>query len=202
MFKKRREAKQAEIENARQLVLKGFDEKLAEALQTHDPSERLIKLEDHKVAIDAFIDTAQGKSVNTAKGQWLVGYLGGWAGTTLALDAISILTIGVPASALAIIPSIVFGFLTGNKRVTATHERLKKENEPLFDALRQKKAEADAEMDKVMQSDMRDLSESPKFGEALQRVPKLRDKFAEAYKKHVNGDGLSGPKRKPPGLNP
>ncbi len=203
-FKKSREAAQAEIAEAQAQLLKTFDDKHAEALQSRDPAERILKLEDQKLAIDTLIEATQGKLNSKAKGKWLLGYLGGTFGSNIAFDAISILTIGVPVSALMMIPSVVIGFMTGGKRVEKAQAALLKENEPLFAALREKKVKADLAIDTAMQADMRDLAESPKFQEALQRVPRLRDKFAEAYRKHVIEGGMSGdtPKKRPPAFNP
>lgn len=204
-FKKRREEAKAKEEAARQTLLKTFDDKHEQALQPRDPAERILKLEDQKQAIDAFLDVAQGKIVSEAKSKWMLGYLGGTLGSNLAFDAISILLIGIPTSFLMIIPSIIIGYMSGAKRVDKMQQRLQKENEPLFAALRERQDKADQAIDKIAEGDMRDFAESPKFQELLQRVPRLRDKFADAYKRHIIEGGLSGdkpePKKKPPGFN-
>ena len=173
-FKKRREAAQEEIAAAQAQILKTFDEKHDEALQARDPAERILKLEDQKQAIDTLIEATQGKLNSKAKGKWLLGYLGGTFGSNIAFDAISILTIGVPMSALMMIPSVIIGFMTGGKRVAKAQETLLKENEPLFASLRERKDKADHAIDTAMETDMRDLAESPKFQEALQRTPRRR----------------------------
>lgn len=205
IFGKSKAEKQAEKEAARQQVIDAFDKKHEDALQVRDPADRILRLEDQKVAIDTFIHAATGKTVDEAKGKFLMGYLGGTIGSNLAIDAVTLLLFGVPASILVLIPSMIIGLMTGQKRVVKSLESQIKENEPFFNQLRERKDKADKAIDTALETDMRDLAESPKFQEALQRTPRLRDKFADAYKRHIIEGGLSGdkpePKKKPPGLN-
>lgn len=206
LFGKSKAEKEAEKEAARKQVLDAFDKKHDDAMQVRDPADRIIRLEDQKIAIDTFIQAATGKTVAEAKGKFLMGYLGGTIGSNLAIDAISIMLFGVPVSFIMLIPSMIFGMMTGQKRVVKNLEKSIKENEPFFNQLRDRQSNADKEIDKALETDMRDLAESPKFQEALQRTPRLRDKFADAYKRHIIEGGLSGdkqePKKKPPGFNP
>jgi len=205
IFGKSRKEKEAEKEAARKKVLDAFDKKHEDALQVRDPADRILRLEDQKVAIDTFITAANGKTVDEAKGKFLMGYLGGTIGSNIAIDAVTFLLFGVPASILVLIPSMIIGLMTGQKRVVKSLEQQIKDNEPFFNQLRERQDKADKAIDAALETDMRDLAESPKFQEALQRTPRLRDKFADAYKRHVIEGGLSGdkndPKKKPPGFN-
>lgn len=202
-FKKKREAAKAQQEEVRNAVLGSFDAKLEEALKTRDPAERILALEEHKKAVDTFLDAANGNLVSEAKKKWMLGYIGGTLGSNLAMDAVSIMLIGVPTSVLFIIPSIIIGSFAGAKRSEKALAKLVEQNADFFAAIRGKKDDAEKALDKILETDMRDLAESPKFQQALQAVPKLRDKFADAYKKHVIEGGLSKdePKKKPPGFN-
>lgn len=203
-FKKRREAAEAKAAEAKQEILRTLDERFEEAAQSRDPADKILKLEDQKQAIDAFVDTANGDIKAKAKGKWLGGYFGATIGTNLAIDIVSVALTGVPASALFIVPSIVMGWMTGDKRVEKAKEKLEKENAEFFAALGAKRERADEAVKSAMNVDMRDFAESPKFSQLLERVPSLRQKFAESYRRHVDGaigDVPPAPKMKDPGLH-
>ena len=171
-FKKRREAAEAKAAQAKQEILRTLDTRFDEAMQSRDPAEKIIKLEDQKQAIDTFVDTAKGDIKAQAKGKWLGGYFGATIGSNLAIDIVSVALTGFPASVLFIVPSIILGWMTGDKRVEKAKEKLENENAEFFG---------------TMNVDMRDFAESPKFSQLLERVPSLRQKFAESYRRHVDG---------------
>ncbi len=203
-FKKKREEAAAKAAEAKQQILRTIDDRFADATQSRDPAEKILKLEDQKQAIDAFIETAEGDIKSQAKGKWLGGYFGVTIGTNLAIDIVSVALTGVPASALFIVPSIVLGWITGDKRVEKAKEKLQAENAEFFDSLRAKRERADEAVQSSMNIDMRDFAESPKFSQLLERVPSLRQKFAESYRRHVDGtisDVPPAPKKKDPGLH-
>lgn len=203
-FKKRREAAEAKAAEAKQEILRTLDARYEEALQSRDPADKILKLEDQKQAIDTFIDTATGDIKSQAKSKWLGGYFGAVIGTNLALDIVSVALFGVPASWVFLAPSIVVGWITGDKRVENTKEKLEKENAEFFAALGAKRERADEAVQAAMNVDMRDFAESPKFSQLLERVPSLRQKFAESYRRHVDGnisDVPPAPKKKDPGLH-
>lgn len=204
LFKKRREAAEAKAAEAKQEILRTLDTRFEEATQSRDPADRILKLEDQKKAIDGFIDTAKGDIKAQAKGKWLVGYFGATLGSNLAIDIVSVALTGVPASALFIVPSIVLGWITGDKRVEKAKEKLEKENAAFFETLQAKRERAEEAVQSTMNIDMRDFAESPKFSQLLERVPSLRQKFAESYRRHVDGtisDAPPAPKKKDPGLH-
>ncbi len=203
-FKKRREAAEAKAAEAKQEILRTLDTRFEDAVQSRDPAEKILKLEDQKQAIDAFVDTAKGDIKAQAKGKWLGGYFGATIGTNLAIDIVSVALTGVPASALFIVPSIVLGWITGDKRVEKAKEKLEKENAEFFETLQAKRERAEEAVRGAMNVDMRDFAESPKFSQLLERVPSLRQKFAESYRRHVDGSIADAPppKKKPDsGLN-
>lgn len=142
-FKKRREAAEAKAAEAKQEILRTLDARFEEAVQSRDPADKILKLEDQKQAIDAFVDTATGDIKAKAKGKWLGGYFGATIGTNLAIDIVSVALTGVPASALFIVPSIVLGWITGDKRVEKAKGKLEKENAEFFAALGAKRERAD-----------------------------------------------------------
>lgn len=204
LFKKRREAAEAKAAEAKQEILRTLDARFEEAVQSRDPADKILKLEDQKKAIDGFIDTAKGDIKAQAKGKWLVGYFGATLGSNLAIDIVSVALTGVPASALFIVPSIVLGWITGDKRVEKAKEKLEKENAAFFETLQTKRERAEEAVQSAMNIDMRDFAESPKFSQLLERVPSLRQKFAESYRRHVDGtisDAPPAPKKKDPGLH-
>ncbi|HYD17717.1 MAG TPA: hypothetical protein VEF76_04475 [Patescibacteria group bacterium] len=202
-FRKKREAAAAKAAEARNDILRTIDEKFSDAVESRDPAEKILKLEDQKKAIDTFIETAEGDIKAKAKGKWLGGYFGATIGTTLAIDVVSIALVGMPASTLFMLPSIMIGWFTGDKRVETARKKMVAENTPFFDELRSKRARAEEATVKAMETDMRDFAESPKFQQLLERVPSLRQKFAESYRRHIDGSisDLPPPKKKDPGLH-
>ncbi len=203
-FKKRREAAEAKAAEAKQEILRTLDQRFEEATQSRDPADKILKLEDQKKAIDAFVDTATGDIKSQAKSKWLGGYFGATIGTNLAIDIVSVALTGVPASALFIVPSIVLGWMTGDKRVEKAKEKLEAANAEFFGSLQAKRDRADEAVQAAMNVDMRDFAESPKFSQLLERVPSLRQKFAESYRRHVDGSISDVPdtkKKNNPGLH-
>jgi hypothetical protein len=88
--------------------------------------------------------------------------------------------------------------------VEKAKEKLEKENAEFFGALQTKRERAEEAVQSAMNIDMRDFAESPKFPQLLERVPSLRQKFAESYRRHVDGtisDAPPAPKKKDPGLH-
>lgn len=202
-FKKRREAAKAKAEESRQQTLHVFDEKFEDALKNADPAAKVLQLENMRDAIETLSDTLNGKTVSESRGKWLLGYLGGVVGANIAFDAVSILVTGVPASVLLVLPSIVIGLWSGDKRVEMTRQRMQKENAPLLAALEEKKKAADREIEKTLGADMRAFASSPQFGELLERVPSLRTRFAEAFRRDVSGrDLLDGTEPRKDGRKP
>ncbi|MDI1226634.1 MAG: hypothetical protein PSY14_02995 [bacterium] len=203
-FKKRREAAEAKAAEAKQEILRTLDTRFDEAMQSRDPAEKIIKLEDQKQAIDTFVDTAKGDIKAQAKGKWLGGYFGATIGSNLAIDIVSVALTGFPASVLFIVPSIILGWMTGDKRVEKAKEKLENENAEFFGTLQVKRERADEAVQAAMNVDMRDFAESPKFSQLLERVPSLRQKFAESYRRHVDGtisDVPPAPKKPDTGLH-
>ena len=203
-FKKRREAAEAKAAQAKQEILRTLDTRFDEAMQSRDPAEKIIKLEDQKQAIDTFVDTAKGDIKAQAKGKWLGGYFGATIGSNLAIDIVSVALTGFPASVLFIVPSIILGWMTGDKRVEKAKEKLESENAEFFGTLQAKRERADEAVQAAMNVDLRDFAESPKFSQLLERVPSLRQKFAESYRRHVDGtisDVPDSKKKNNPGLH-
>lgn len=200
-FRKRREAKKAKAEAAKQQIIDGFEKAFEDALVSMDPADKILKLEDIKENIDLLTGKSKADIDIESKKKFFATYMGVGFGTTIAAT-IAAASLAFPPAIifLAGVPGIIAGRVLGLKRVFNEQEKLLKDNKPFFDALEAMKGKADAAIDSAKHADMRLMAKSPRFTELMDRVPSLREKFADAYRRVTeDGDLPEQPKPKKPG---
>lgn len=204
-FKKRREAKKAKAEAAKQQIIDGFEKAYEDALVSMDPADKILKLQDIKENIDLLTGQSKEKIVTEAQKKFFATYMGVGLGATIvtmvATTAAAIAFFFPPVLILLSgVPGAIAGMMAGRKRMQKAHDKVMKENKPFFDALEAVKDKAGAAIESAKHADMRLMAQSPRFPELMQRVPSLREKFADAYRRVTeDGDLPEQPKPKKPG---
>lgn len=190
-FRKRREAKKAKAEAAKRQILEGFEKAYDDALSSMDPADKILKLEDIKENIDVLTGKSKADIDIESKKKFFATYMGVGFGTTIAAT-IAAASLAFPPAIifLAGVPGIIAGRVLGLKRVFNEQEKLLKDNKPFFDALEAMKDKADAAIDSAKHADMRLMAKSPRFTELMERVPSLREKFADAYRRATDEGDL------------
>lgn len=202
-FRKSRAAKKAEAEKTRQAILDGFEKAYEDAQASMDPADRILRLQDMKEAIDALTGNSKIEINEESKKKFFTTYMGVGLGTTIAATVAAVSLAFPPALIIFMgFPGIIAGRLMGEKSVLKAREKMMKENKPFFDALDAFKGKADAAIESAKNADMRVLAKSERFPELMERVPSLREKFAEAYRRATGEGDFSGkPKPKKPDDN-
>lgn len=204
-FRKRREAKKAKAEATKQQIIEGFERAYDDALVSMDPADKILKLEDIKENIDLLTGKSKAEIVTESQKKFFTTYMGVGFGativTTIAATVAAFSIVFPPVLILfAGIPGVIAGRLAGQKRMQSAHDKMMKQNKPFFDALEAVKEKSDVAIESAKRADMRLMAKSPRFTELMDRVPSLREKFAEAYRRSTQeGDLPEQPKPKKPG---
>ena len=204
-FRKRREAKKAKAEATKQQIIEGFERAYDDALVSMDPADKILKLEDIKENIDLLTGKSKAEIVTESQKKFFTTYMGVGFGativTTIAATVAAFSIVFPPVLTLfAGIPGVIAGRLAGQKRMQSAHDKMMKQNKPFFDALEAVKEKSDVAIESAKRADMRLMAKSPRFTELMDRVPSLREKFAEAYRRSTQeGDLPEQPKPKKPG---
>jgi hypothetical protein len=193
-FKKSREAKQNAVLAARADIILGFQTRLAEAKALADPAERLLKLAEVAEAVDSLSQKTSGELSSKNQNKMFAPYLGA-AGTGLGATGALVTFLHLSAAVIgaAALPVTLAAVGIGYARVKRAEKRTAAETKPFFDRLAEISGEAKQGADQVIREHLRELSNSPRSEELLQRVPRLRDEFSAAFMK----GGPAQPERRP-----
>lgn len=206
-FKKRREAKKTKAEAAKQQIIEGFQKAYDDAMSSMDPADKILKLEDIKENIDILTGKSKAEILTESQKKFFTTYLGvGFGATVVTTIAATIAAFSIVFPPVLIlfagIPGIIAGRFAGQKRMQNAHDRMMKTNKPFFDALEAVKDKSDVAIESAQRADMRLMAKSPRFTELMNRVPSLREKFADAYRRATaESDFPKPPKPKKPDDN-
>lgn len=200
-FKKRREAKKAAEAEFRQNIIDEFQGRFEAAGKSPDPAEKILKLQDIANDVEAVLDELSGVAAKNAEKKRKIFV---WTATPTAIVASAVYP---PALiGLAGMAASVYGGKKLGKKLGEMAERKNLEKEkPFIDALKGQQAQALEAQDAAVNENARGIAASKGFDDVLQRVPRLREKFAAALGKIVTEQDNQKPtpaNRRPDGPSP
>lgn len=185
-FKKRRDAKKAAVEDARQDILKDLRNRFDAAQNCTDPAERFLKLEEIRETVDAVTGVLKGEIVRSATDNGELAFL---STLTAGTSGAAWLVVGVHFPPLLALAGIAFGAAAsvraGKKMALHSHQKQLAQNKPFIDALEVEKARAVEAEDSLLASRQDDMAASPQFEDLLNRVPRVREHFSRAYGRKI-----------------
>jgi hypothetical protein len=184
-FKKRRDAKKAAEADARQQVIKDLQERFDTAMNCTDPAEKFMKLEEIREMVDAATSTLKGNAVKKAGENGQFTFLGTMSAGTASAWIVAGLHFPPLLGMIGIIGGIYGGIFAGKKMVLHSHQKQMEKNQPFIDALEAEKTKAVAAADETLDKRLRDMASSPKFGELIDKVPRVREQFTKAYGRKI-----------------
>ncbi|TAL27263.1 MAG: hypothetical protein EPN97_17960 [Alphaproteobacteria bacterium] len=196
-FKKRRDAKKAAVEEARQVVLKDLQDRFDAAQKCPDAGERFLKLEEIRDFVDVVVKQMKGEAAEGAveKGQFaLLGTMS--AGTAAALAVVSF-SFPPLLGLVAIAGGLYGGVKAGRAVVQSSYRHHLAQNRTFIEALEGQKIQAAEAADALLENRLRDMAASPRFDELVEKAPRVREHFMKAYgRKIAEEDQKAG--RNPP----
>ncbi len=184
-FKKRRDAKKAAEADARQQVVKDLQERFDTAMNCTDPAEKFMKLEEIREMVDAATGTLKGNIVKRAGENGQFTFLGSMSAGTAGAWVIAGLHFPPLLGLVGIVAGMYGGLYAAKGMVTHSARKQMEHNKPFIDALEAEKAKAVAAADEVLDKRLRDMASSPKFGELVDKVPRVREAFTKAYGRKI-----------------
>jgi uncharacterized membrane protein len=184
-FKKRRDAKETAMADARRAVLKDLRDRFDAAQDCLDPGEKLLKLEEIRQMVDAATGALKG---NIAEKAGQAGELT-MLGTMSAGTASAWLVLGLHFPPLlglvGIVAGTVGGVRAGRKMIVHSRQKQFAKNRPFINDLEAEKTKAVAAADVLLETRLRDIAASPRFDDIVTKVPRVRDHFTAAYARKV-----------------
>lgn len=184
-FKKRREAKKAAVEEARQVVLKDLQDRFDAAQKLPDAGERFLKLEEIREFVDEAVGQMKGEATKRAGMTGELTLLGSMSTGTAA----SLLVLGFsfpPLLGLAALAGGMYGGVkAGRAMVQSSFRKQMAHNRPFINALEAQRDQAGEAADALLETRLRDMAASPRFDELVQKVPRVREHFTKAYGRKI-----------------
>jgi hypothetical protein len=191
-----RKSREQRNEEIRQNMLKGFQAQFDQAQQCTDVTDKFLKLEEIKSAIDA-TDTSLRADITqaaSAKGTKLF-YATVSGGTAVGILAL----VGLHFPPLFILAGPAFGYYYGSKAgrevAWSAQEEALQQSKPFLDALQEQRVKVTAATDEIEKTHLREIAQSPRYAEVLKNVPRLRDQFAAAFGREVSEKAPEAPKK-------
>ncbi len=182
---KSKAAKRAEMEEARQGILDGFQRQIEEAEKTADPAERFLKLEECRDSIDQVLAATKGQIGRAAVDKGQNAYLGIAGSATVGTG---VLVIGMhfpPALLFLAWPGIFAGIFARKSATDNANARMLQEARPFFDRLEATKGRAEVAADMILKNNLTDLATSPRFDDIVKKAPRVRDHFTAAFAREI-----------------
>ena len=188
-FKKRRDAKKAAAEEVRQNIIDDFQNRYDDAGKSLDPAEKILKLQDISNDVDAVMDEIAGVAAKDAETKRKV-FLWTAAPAGIAVSAV------YPPALLGLLgmgASVYGGKKLGQKFAEHAQRKNLEKEKPFVDKLINQKLQALTAQDKAVNDDAPAIAGSKSFEEVLNRVPRLREKFAAAYGRKIAEEKTQAP---------
>lgn len=198
-FKKQREAAKAKAAEAQKTVLDTLQKQIDDALAVKDPAERLLKLEETRLAVTAVSEATVKALDSKSKNKIFLPYFGVVGSATAAgAAAFAAFAVSPALLVLIVIPTIVGGLVLGGKRTENFKERGLAELKPFLKALKEKKIAIATASEKTVREDIAAIAASPRFAE-VQGLAVLRDSFMRALQQNVLQQKPQSQPKKPGG---
>ena len=186
LFKGKKAAKEQERNDAWTQQEKQFDAEIKKVDQIEDPAKRLIKLKIIQNQISIEIFNEQIAISNTVfkkeKRSFAVGAGAGWVG---GMAALSLLTGPLALVAIPVIAGgVVGGTVVADKRGKSAQKKLETASAKHVEYLGGQVDRISEIMDTVIENNMKEISQSPRYADALS-VPSIAQKFAAVAAKRL-----------------